>query len=82
MKALFLAGIAVVAVVACTPQEQSPQGTLSQPWLGERPGAALIAGSPENTTSAFDGTYTGVSGRSHSAAGTGLKSRDMPTPAI
>jgi len=80
MKALFCAGIALVAMVACTPQEQSPQGTLSQHWLGATPGAARIAGSPENTTTAFDGTYNGISGRSHSSSGTGLKSRDIPTP--
>ena len=80
MKALFSAGIALVAMVACSPQEQAPQGTLSGHWLGESPGAALIAGSPENTTTAFDGTYTGISERSHSATGTGLKSRDIPTP--
>ena len=79
MKALFLAGIALVAVVACTPQEHSPQGTLTQHWLGGSPGAALIAGSPDNTTTAFDGTYSGVSKRSHGAAGTGSKSRDTPT---
>ena len=64
MKALFSAGVALVAVVACTPQEQSPQGTLSQHWLGASPGAHVIAGSPDNTTTAFDGTYTGVSERS------------------
>jgi hypothetical protein len=57
MKGQFLACISVFAVVACTPQEQSPQGTLSQHWLGGSQGAALIAGSPDNTTTAFDGTY-------------------------
>jgi hypothetical protein len=76
MKALFPAGIALVAMVACTPQEQSPQGTLSQHWLGAGPGAALIAGSRDNTTTAFDGTYTGISQRGHGASGTGLKSRE------
>ena len=80
MKALFSVGIALVAMVACTPQEQSPQGTLSQHWLGASPGAALIAGSPDNTTTAFDGTYSGISERSHSAAGSGLKSRETFTP--
>ena len=76
MKALFPAGIALLAVVACSPQQQSPQGTLSQHWLGGGPGAALIAGSPDNTTAAFDGTYRGISERSHGASGTGLKSRE------
>ena len=79
MKALF-PGMALLAVVACTPQQQSPQGTLSQHWLGASPGAGVIAGSPENTTTAFDGTYSGVSQRGHSAAGTGLKSREPTTP--
>ena len=77
-KVFFGGGVALVAVVACTPQEQSPQGTLSQHWLGGSQGAALIAGSPDNTTTAFDGTYRGVSQRSHSATGTGLKSRETP----
>ena len=81
MKALFPAGIALLAVVACTPQQQSPQGTLSQHWLGAgSPAPAQIAGSPDNTTNAFDGTYSGVSQRSHSAAGAGLKSREPTTP--
>ena len=82
MKALFSAGIALVAMVACTPQEQSPQGTLTQHWLGATPGGppVKIAGSPNNTTMAFAGTYSGVSQRSHSAAGAGLKSREPTSP--
>ena len=81
MKALFPAGIALVAMVACMPQEQSPQGTLSQHWLGGGPGGeAVIAGSTNNTTTAFDGTYSDLSERSHSADGSGLKSREPTTP--
>jgi hypothetical protein len=80
MKALLQA-IALLAVVACTPQQQSPQGTLSQHWLGAgSPGPAQIAGSPDNTATAFDGTYRGISESSHSATGSGLKSRDTPAP--
>ena len=77
---LAAAGVALAAMVACTPQERSPQGDTSQQWLGAGPGASVIAGSPDNTTTAFDGTYTGVSERGHSSAGSGLKARDTPTP--
>jgi hypothetical protein len=47
-------------------------GTLSGHWLGVEPGAALVAGSAANTTTVFDGTYSGISNRSTSAAGTVL----------
>ena len=80
MKAPISAGIALVAMVACTPQQQSPQGTLSQHWLGAGPGAVQIAGSPDNTTTAFDGTYSGVSERSRSAAGAGLSLGNAAAP--
>ena len=82
MKGLFLlTHISLFAMVACTGPQQppSPQGTLSGHWLGAEPGAALVAGSAANTTTAFDGTYSGISNRSASAAGTGLKSNEPTT---
>ena len=74
MKVLFPAGIALVAMVACTQQPPpSPQGTLNQPWTGGGSGPTVVGGSAANTTTAFDGTYQGVSNRSASTAGTGRK---------
>ncbi len=75
MKVLFPAGIALVAMVACTPQQPSPspQGALNQQWLGGGSGPTVAGGSAGNTTTAFDGTYKGLSNRSASAAGTGKK---------
>ena len=60
MKVLFPAGIALVAMVACTPQQPSspppsPQGTLNQQWLGGGSGPTVAGGSAGNTTTAFDG---------------------------
>jgi len=84
MKVLFVAVVTLFAMVACTAQQAeqqsppSPQSTLTQHWTGAQPGAAVIAGSPDNTTIAFDGTYSGLSQRTHGAAGTGLKSRETP----
>ena len=74
MKAIFPAGIALFTIVACSAQQQSPTGSLSEHWLGAGPGAAAVAGSVANTTTAFDGTYRGISNSSTSAAGAGLKS--------
>lgn len=78
MKVLFPAGIALVAMVACTPQQPSPsppspQGTLNQQWLGGGSGPTVVGGSAGNTTTAFDGTYQGIANRSASTAGTGKK---------
>jgi hypothetical protein len=84
MKVLFPAGIALVAMAACTPQQPppsppSPQGTLNQQWAGGGTGPTVVGGSAGNTTTAFDGTYKGLSNRSTSAAGTGLKAVDPST---
>ena len=55
MKVLFFAGVALFAMVACTAQQAqqqsppSPQGTLTQHWTGAQPGAALVAGSPDDS---------------------------------
>ena len=58
MKALLLAYMALFAVVACTPQASTPSTTGAVPALTP---ASYAAGSAANTTTAFDGTYTGVS---------------------
>jgi hypothetical protein len=69
-------------MVACTPQPPpqppSAQGTLNQQWLGAGSGPTVVGGSAGNTTTAFDGTYKGLSNRSASASavGTGPKAVD------
>jgi len=74
MKIPFLSCISLLAMVACTTQ-QSSTDPLSATWTGAGPnaGPAHVGGSPANTTTAFDGTYQGVSNRSASTAGTGKK---------
>jgi hypothetical protein len=83
LKVLYPAGIVLIAMVACTPQQPqqppSPQGTLTQQWAGGGTGPTVVGGSAGNTTTAFDGTYKGLSNRSASAAGTGLKAFDPST---
>jgi hypothetical protein len=54
MKQSILVGLSVLALAACTPQPSPQTGARTQPILP----AAYAAGSPSNTTSAFDGTYT------------------------
>ena len=82
MKVLFPAGLVLIAMVACTPQQPqqppSPQGTLNQQWLGAGSGPTVVGGSAGNTTTAFDGTYKGLSNRSLIAAGTGPKLSTHP----
>lgn len=79
MKVLFPAGMALVAMVACTQQQPSPQGTLNSQWLGAGSGPTAAGGSASNTTTAFDGTYQGLYNRSASTAGTGLKTNEPMT---
>jgi hypothetical protein len=55
MKESVLVGLSVLALVGCTPQPSPRMGAETQPMIP----AAYAAGSPSNTTSAFDGTYTG-----------------------
>ena len=55
MKQSVLVGLSVLALAACTPQPSSQTGAATRPMIP----AAYVAGSPGNTTSAFDGTYTG-----------------------
>jgi hypothetical protein len=82
MKVLFPAGIVLIAMVACTPQQPqqppSPQGTLNQQWAGGGTGPTVVGGSAGNTTTVFDGTYKGLSNRTIIAAGGGLKAVDPP----
>lgn len=75
MKVYILTHISLFALVACAAQQQpsSPQGTLSQQWLGAGTGPTVVGGSASDTTTAFDGTYQGLSNVSASAAGAGLK---------
>jgi hypothetical protein len=55
MKQFVLAGLSVLALTDCTSQPSPQAGAGSQPIIP----AAYAAGSPGNTTSNFDGTYTG-----------------------
>ena len=55
MKQSVLVGLSVLALAACTPQTSPQMGPGTQPIIP----AAYAAGSPGNTTSGFDGTYTG-----------------------
>jgi hypothetical protein len=73
MKALFLTSISLFAMAACTQQSptSSSQGALSVP--------TTVAGSASNTTTAFDGTYRGLSIRGDSGAGPGLQATDRST---
>lgn len=70
MKALFLTSISLFAMAACTQQSptSSSEGALSVP--------TTVAGSASNTTTAFDGTYRGLSIRGDSGAGAGLQAVD------
>lgn len=53
MKRLFLLGISLLGVSACAPQPSPPPAAMAAP------AAQQAAGSPTNTTTAFDGTYDG-----------------------
>lgn len=54
-KQSVLVGLSVLALAACTPQSSAQMGAGPQPITS----AVYVAGSPSNTTSGFDGTYTG-----------------------
>ena len=59
-----------LALFACTQSQSPPTGSLSEPWTGANPnaGPTSVGGSPANTTTAFDGTYKGISHETASAA--------------
>jgi len=80
MKIPLLSCISLLTMVACTTQ-QSSTDPLSATWTGagQNAGPAHVGGSAGNTTTAFDGTYRGLSNRSASAAGTGLKAFEPTT---
>jgi hypothetical protein len=73
MKALFLTSISLFAMAACTPQAPptASGGSLSGP--------TSVGGLASNTTSAFDGTYRGLSIRGDSGASPGLQAADPST---
>jgi hypothetical protein len=52
MKQSVLVVLSIVALIGCSPQPSSQTGAGTQP--------TYAAGSPSNTTGAFDGTYTSV----------------------
>jgi hypothetical protein len=54
MKQSILVGLSALALGACTPQPSPQMGAGTQSVVP----TAYAAGSPGNTTSAFDGTYT------------------------
>jgi len=56
MKLSVLTGLSILALAACTPQPSPQAGAGTQPAIP----ASYATGSPSNTTSAFDGTYTFV----------------------
>ena len=56
MRQPVLVGLSLLALAACTAQPSPQAGTGTQPIIP----ASYAAGSLSNTTSAFDGTYTGV----------------------
>ena len=55
MKQLLL-GIPLLAISACTPQPSQPAGPTTSPAVQQ---VGYPAGSPSNTTPAFDGAYDG-----------------------
>jgi hypothetical protein len=52
IKQSVVIGFSVLALSACA---------YSDTWLGATPGVTHVAGAANNTTNAFDGTYTGIS---------------------
>jgi hypothetical protein len=67
MKALPLAYISLLAMVACTPQSSMTTTTTTPPPTPTP--ASYAAGSAANTTTAFDGTYSLASVQNISHAG-------------
>jgi hypothetical protein len=61
MKQAIVIGSSVLALSACA---------YSDTWLGATPGVTHVAGAANNTTNAFDGTYTGISTNNSSKGNT------------
>jgi hypothetical protein len=61
IKQSVVIGFSVLALSACA---------YSDTWLGATPGVAHVAGVANNTTNAFDGTYTGISTNNSSKGNT------------
>ena len=63
-------GLLLLALVACAPSQSPNPGSLTAQYTGvnANAGPASIGGSAANTTTAFDGTYRGISHSSASAA--------------
>src|SRR5690242_11129367 len=76
MKYSFLVWVSLFVLVACTAQQSPPASSLNAPWTGAAPGAAQTGGSAANTTTAFDGTYRGIS---HSSASAGSQLTSGPS---
>ena len=55
MRLLFILGISLLVVSACTPQPAPPPAVAGQPITP----VSYASGSPANTTRDFDGTFTG-----------------------
>jgi len=73
MKALFLTSISLFALASCTPLAPPTASPVAPS------GPTTVGGSAANTTSAFDGTYRGLSIRGDSGAGPGLQAVDPST---
>jgi hypothetical protein len=71
MKIPFLSCMSLLTMVACTTQQSSTDPTWT--GAGQNAGPTHVGGSAANTTTAFDGTYRGISNRSASTAGAGKK---------
>ena len=80
MRIPILSCISLLTMVACATQ-QSSTDSLSAPWAGagQNAGPTHVGGSAASTTTAFDGTYRGLSNRSASTAGSGKKAFEPTT---
>src|SRR5580693_5269222 len=81
MKIPLLSCISLLTMVACAPQ-QSSTDPLSATWTGagQNVGPAHVGGSAGNTTTAFDGTYRGLSNRSAQFQAMGVTFAGYVTP--
>ena len=61
MKQSLVIGLSLLALSACAG---------SDTWVGAAPGVSHVGGAASNTTTAFDGTYTGTAIRNNSRGNT------------